>query len=317
MKKFITSLLWFFLPLILVVILISIVLKKSVNDKVDCVVDEKITTLVLGHSQTECGINDSLIASVKNFSSSGESYFYTYQKLKKMLLVNKNIKTVLVSFSNNQTEVLMNEWTYGDKYLKNFYPKYNFIMDSDDVSMVLKNNFTGYISSEHQSFLNNADMVLKSSYNLLSDRKWGSFLYLKRNKIDSLNKTDTIKKMHLNRVTDYSKLNIDYLKKIVTLCKEKKVKIALVRMPLYTSYFKTKNEILFQRIRKEYFSDVPFLDFHSVSFNDDEFGDYDHLNYKGAKKFSLLLDDLIKQGLLNKNNPQQFINASLSKNKLN
>jgi hypothetical protein len=315
MKKFITSLLWFFLPLILVIIVISITLKKSVNDKVNCVVDEKTTTLVLGHSQTECGINDSLITGVKNFSSSAEPYFYTYQKLKKIVSVNQNIKTVLISFSNNQIDTLMNEWTYGDKYLQNFYPKYNFVMNSEDAGLLFKNNFTGFISSEHKSFMENLDIVLKSKYAILSDRKWGSYLYLKRNKIDSLNKTDTIKKMMAHHSENYSKINIQYLHKIVDLCKKNDIKLVLVRMPLYPTYFKTKNEILFQRIRKEYFSDVPFLDFHSVSFNDDEFGDYDHLNYKGAKRFSIFLDALIKEGLLDKNKPQQFIDEALVKSK--
>lgn len=315
MKKFITSLLWFFLPLILVIIVISITLKKSVNDKVNCVVDEKTTTLMLGHSQTECGINDSLITGVKNFSSSAEPYFYTYQKLKKIVSINQNIKTVLISFSNNQIDTLMNEWTYGDKYLQNFYPKYNFVMNSEDAGLLFKNNFTGFISSEHKSFMENLDIVLKSKYAILSDRKWGSYLYLKRNKIDSLNKTDTIKKMMAHHSENYSKINIQYLHKIVDLCKKNDIKLVLVRMPLYPTYFKTKNEILYQRIRKEYFSDVPFLDFHSVSFKDDEFGDYDHLNYKGAKRFSIFLDVLIKQGLLDKNKPQQFIDEALVKSK--
>ncbi len=57
--------------------------------------------IILGHSHSECAYNDSLISGVANFSQSGESYFYTFFKTKKLIEQNPNINTVLIEFSNN------------------------------------------------------------------------------------------------------------------------------------------------------------------------------------------------------------------------
>ena len=47
------------------------------------------------------------------------------------------------------------------------------------------------------------------------------------------------------------------------------------------------DKIIFQKIRKGWFNDIPFLDFNNFPLADNEFADMGHLNYKGAKKFSL------------------------------
>src|SRR4051812_42187597 len=58
--------------------------------------------IILGHSHPECAFNDSLISGFSNFASSGESYFYTYFKLKNITERNRNIEAVFIEFSNNQ-----------------------------------------------------------------------------------------------------------------------------------------------------------------------------------------------------------------------
>ncbi len=78
--------------------------------------------IVLGHSHPECAFNDSLIQNFKNLSQSGESYFYTYFKCKKILETNASIKVVFIEFTNNQLDETMNDWIWKDKYLKYRFP---------------------------------------------------------------------------------------------------------------------------------------------------------------------------------------------------
>jgi len=55
------------------------------------------------------------------------------------------------------------------------------------------------------------------------------------------------------------------------------------------------------------FKDVDFLDFNNFPLNNEEFGDFEHLNYKGAKRFSLWFNELLEKGLLSMENKSEFI----------
>ena len=49
----------------------------------------------------------------------------------------------------------------------------------------------------------------------------------------------------------------------------------------------------------------------NLSFYNSEFGDLEHLNYKGAIVFSNWFSNLLKSGVLEKRNKQEFINAKI------
>ena len=65
-----------------------------INKKANFKLDKNDEMIVVGHSHPECAYNDSLIPSLKNLANSGESYFYTLQKLKKIVPANPQIKTI-------------------------------------------------------------------------------------------------------------------------------------------------------------------------------------------------------------------------------
>ena len=117
---------------------------------------------------------------------------------------------------------------------------------------------------------------------------------------------------------DYSisRKNIEYLEKIVTFCKEKNVNIYFIRSPQHIYYASRKNEKVFRRIRNEKFENVPFLDFNDFPLTNGEFGDFGHLNYRGAEKFSLWFDELLKKGLLSRSTKNEFINSEIKKYEL-
>jgi hypothetical protein len=111
-------------------------------------------------------------------------------------------------------------------------------------------------------------------------------LYLKRNKLDSIIKVNFIQTIKKDFSHSVSTINVNYLEKIVEFCQQKKVKIIFYRTPVHPILFNEYDEQKFQNLRKQKFAQIPFLDFHDFKLNTDEMGDFDHLNYKGARKFS-------------------------------
>ena len=311
MKKFFKNLLFFCIPLLLLFIFASIFSRLIANKLGIYKINPSVTTLFLGHSQPECDLNDSLIATTKNLAQGGEAYIYTYQKVKKILETNSQIKTVVVSFSNNQTEDLMTKWSFGDENMENFYPKYNFMMDRNDISLFVKNNFSSFLSAQTKAIATNIKAIASRNKNKLDDRNWGGYLYLIRNKTDSLVKShyaDTLKKQKNNLI---STVNIDYLSKIIAFCKQKNVKVVFIRLPMHKSLFAIENETEFLKIKTSKFKDIPFLDFHNFEATNKEFADLEHLNHTGAKRFSLFFNSLIQNGILTDKNAQTTINTAM------
>ena len=91
--------------------------------------------------------------------------------------------------------------------------------------------------------------------------------------------------------------NLIYLKKIVLMCKEKNLNLFLIRSPMYKNSYYLNNENLLQIIKKNQFEDIDFLDFKDFPLSNNEYRDLNHLNYKGAKKFSLWFNVWLKDNI--------------------
>ncbi len=124
----------------LVIIMIIVISMGTVKYKINYKLDDQIEYVVFGHSHSESSLNDSLINNLKNLSSSAESYFYTYIKVKKILSNNPQIHTVFVEFTNNNIDIKMDEWTWGEEYLMARSPIYFPIMDKNDCEYIYSKN---------------------------------------------------------------------------------------------------------------------------------------------------------------------------------
>lgn len=84
-------------------------------------------------------------------------------------------------------------------------------------------------------------------------------------------------------------LQLEYLHKIVELCEQQHIKLYFINTPIYQidKYWDTED---FYKKIKTMFGNVEFLDYGRLQFPDSCYGDIDHLNYKGAKQFSLYLE---------------------------
>jgi hypothetical protein len=274
-------------------------------------IDPNVNSIILGHSHPECAYNDSLIDHFKNYSNSGSSYFYTYFKVKKLIEQNSQIKTVFIEFTNNQIDSSMNEWIWGNKFLSASYPKYCAFMEADDYKMLLLNNWHSVLNSEAIALKNNLSFLLSSKQSYINESNWGGYKFLIRDKTDSLINAGKNTNQKLNK-PELSEANINYLLKIVKLCNSKNITVYLIRSPLHNKYI-INNETEFKEILKQQFPTIHFLDFKNFPLKNEDFGDLEHLNHKGAKKYSLFINDLIKKGLLQSKDPQEIINNELKK----
>jgi hypothetical protein len=311
MKKALKKLSWFLVILFAALIGGSLVGKSVLRNGDYFSVNPDTKTIILGHSQPECGINDSLLHNVQNFSQGGESYFYTYQKLKKLVTANPQIENVVISYANNQIQERMDAWIWDDKYLYNSYPKYHFMMEREDIMLLAKHNFGEWLMAEAKTFKDFAWFIAKNRKNYLSGGNWGGYLYLERGKVDSLLKTDYLEKERRDIRLKLSEANLEYLSKIVQFCNEKNIKLAFLRMPVRADMPFLKNETQYQEVKRKRFSNIALLDFKDFPVAPDEFGDFDHLNHKGAKRFSKYFDMLIENGLLDSAHKQKDIDASI------
>ena len=300
-----------FISCILVILIIGI---ASIYRKIDngnyYKLNKKYDNLFFGHSHTECAFNDSLMNNTLNLSNSGENYFYTYFKVKKTLENNK-VKNVFVSFTNNYIEYspdTVEIWK--NRYLDKWYTKYGAYMNYEDASLLLKNNPRGLLNVQSITSKKYLTFLIKNKKSIIEDLTWGAFRYSKRAKLDSLLKIKPV----TYKITSfrYSKYGLDYLDKIVKVCKENNAKVYFVRSPVHSSWDRS-NELYFQKLVHGRYKQIPFLDFHNFPLPISDYGDRSHLNYIGAKKFSIFFNNLLEKGLLKKENTQELINQEMHK----
>lgn len=302
-------LLFTFLSIILFSVLFTHLLKKNITD---FKLNEDFKYLIVGNSRPECAFNDDLIDDFKNLSQGGEAYFTTYIKLKEVLK-NNNINTVFIEFSNiDISNRVIENWMWAKEKANHFFPKYLPFMDKPDLLFIYNNQKKLFLQTITNSTVKNFNQLF-SNQNNINSGAYGGYYFLERNIIKEELQTLKSDKEILNQ--NISIDNIKYLEKIVQLCNNNEVNIYFFRSPQYipVHYILQSNENLLVNIRKEKFNKIEYLDFSNFPLKDNEYGDFDHLNHKGAKIFSEWFNKLIKKGLLKSDNKQDFISKEIGK----
>ena len=149
------TIIFFFALLSLILILVELS-EFYINKKSNFRLTDSPKYIVFGHSHSECSINDSLIEGLKNLSKSGESYFYTYFKVKKTIEQNPSVKIIFIEFTNGQLNESQNDWIWGKRYMNEFYPIFSPFMSTVDKMILLKNN--------HNNYFNAVSIALKANF---------------------------------------------------------------------------------------------------------------------------------------------------------
>lgn len=301
MHRFIIKTISFALVGCLLILAIALIPGFMVNKFSKFGVKSNSTIALFGHSHSECAYNDTLIPKLTNLSHSAESYFYTFQKVKKYLSQNPQITTVLIEFSNNQIDTKMDDWTWGYTYMSNMFPQYASFMGVSDFELLAKHNSKYFMNCIGIAARTNLIKTLSFNYDYTG--KTGGYFKIEGSKLLSSNKPAGENLKASSNKSAISTTNLQYLKKIIDYCNNLRKAVFLIRSPQHPLYEYRHNEAEFSLIRERYFSDIKFLDFNNYPLKNDDFADFGHLNSKGALKFSAYINQCIKNGMLNTPSP--------------
>ena len=213
----------------------------------------------------------------------------------------------------------MNSWTWDDAHISESFAKYSPILNYPEFRLLWQKNSRGILDFFPRTFIKrigyNLINVLIKRKNIALDNQFGGYQFLRREKIDSLLKNKQSPQKDQPEVRRYpiSTTNIEYLSKIINYCNQKGVRVFLIRSPVHKAYGNPTSERVFQKILNTSFSQTQFLDFKDFPLENNQFGDFGHLNYKGAKIYSVFFAHLLNMNLLNRENKQAFIDSEIAK----
>lgn len=309
MKRFVFKTFVFYaIILFLIVIAISFINSISRQNS-NFKTKQKSSYAVFGNSHPECAFNDSLIDDLTNLASSGEAYFYTYFKAKNIIENNKDIHTVFIEFSYTGINKASDEWIWTDKYLSKRFDEYGPFMTFKDYHVLFSHNRQGFIKYLTYSTKKNLKRILSNQQHF--EDEIGGYRFLDKELADSTKKNFLESKPIKVEKFTLSNTNKKYLLKTVNYFKGSGVKVYFIKSPTYNYTIRTTVEVFLQDILNTKFKHVELLDFSKFPLEASDFFDNGHLNYKGAKKFSIWFDSLLKKGFLDLPSKQVFIDRHI------
>lgn len=306
MRLFLKKFAQFFLLFLILFILISFFEIKFLKDNYIYPLKKENENIFLGHSHSACSINDSIVNNTKNLSGTGESYFYTFLKLKRILNSPNNIKNVFVEFTNNKTMLYYDKNIIETRYIREFLPNYIFLLEKEEFEILLFNNPKGFLLGILDFVSVNTQAILSPKKQVAKEIKWGGFYYNQDNLIDSFLKKDINDIPYQKMNQPLSNYGLNYLDKIIELARQKNKNIFLFRSPMYGNGYNTANEKELQTLLKTRYRHCKFIDFKNFPISKYDYADLLHLNHKGARKFSTYLNKIIVDSLLSQKNLNDY-----------
>jgi hypothetical protein len=242
-----------------------------------------VHSVVMGHSHTECSFVDSLAPGYVNLAQSGESYFYSYQKLKGLVADNPHLETVFLEFTNNQIDVGMDDWIWSNKYLEYRMPMYAAYLSWKDHLVLVRRNPACFMAAGIASIKEN--IVKRLEGGGAPTKTFGGYLGLEKALGSDTARFEAVGLGKSDVASEISETNLVYLKRIHELCEVRNIQLVFLRSPQHKTYVLT-NEAQYQGIREERFGSIPYYDFGRMALPDSLFADLEHLNAAGSRTFT-------------------------------
>ncbi len=270
----------------------------------------EINTLIVGASHSMCSFNPDIIDNSCNISVSAENFFYTYYKTKFILKNNPQLKNIVLSFSYSHISKNNEDKLFDSDASLNYFNKYFMLLDNQGKKNLRQFN-QSYIVSVVKfdlgiplGFIDDMNLILRLLLNKVELEEysfWGSYYgsknsNLKSNLIDAKINEYFYKN---GEVVAASDIMVEYLEKIILLCKENKKKIILINTPVHKQYYKKippfymrKYQEILTSFQKKY-PEIIYYNFNQFKLEDKCYGDGDHLNKFGADIFSNKINGIL------------------------
>ena len=286
MRIFAFNILKFSVPgLIFILISFTLYLNTKTNIETKLTSFSKHSVLLMGDSQIQRLHGDAISSGAKNLASSGEHYYFTYQKLQ-TLVQNKNhsIDTLMLGVS-----------------IHNFAPVYNrlFSLDFSEGEKSLKKHLYFIRMFDDSGFLTTFDKILKPAIlGIYAAPDFGGF-YESTNsnpKEAIINKAFNMHFSIKQNEAKFSDSQRKYLYEIERLCTDNNIVLILVSTPYHSRYKEKIDQKYFDFFSK---SIKKLKHRRHLNFIEDHIAprfmsDANHLNKLGAKKYSSIIGKKLK-----------------------
>ncbi len=252
-------------------------------------VKEDTTTLLLGDSHIQFSLNDSIIPHSINVAVGGESYFYSYQKLKFFTQNYPGINTVVLGFAEHNVDKIYEEqWIKNPVQIREWTSKYCNFYDLDAFKTMAHISFWdlcfGMIRIPFYSFKFIYSYIKDPSFRALrmgGYKGWLNYSVLKK-QLAEIQKREGITDLN------FSDVNIKYLDKIIEYTRDNHIQLILLSTPIHKELYKYDKTIhlKFKDFYNKRYSQVTFWNYTTFEMQDDCFKDLVHLRIKGANLFS-------------------------------
>ncbi len=265
---------------------------KQIRTKYD---ETKI--LIFGNSHTFYGLNPAFFnLSTYNFSNVSQTLYFDELLFNKHTENFKNLKYVILNVEYFSLSEIEN--TDEDIYRKYYYSNYMNL----DVPIVSRYDYKKYFLCSTRNLQTNLDLMYlyftKGTIVNCNENGFGIDYYKVKN-INLFRESIETMARHEDNLQDFD-INIKKIQTMISVCKEKKIKVILVTMPVSRPYSALTNKSKLKKIflsckaLKIKNSNVIYLNlFNDSRFSDNDFFDPDHLHSDGAKKCSMLLNEFI------------------------
>lgn len=252
------------------------------------------TVLVIGDSQTQADINDSICTNVKNISLAHDGYFTMYKRLQLYVEANPQIDMVIVALSPHTVSPVKDEFYHNFGYIDETVKHYIPYFSVEDWWLLLR--------SDPEDVL--ASLITPIKYYLTPSadkiREMGYY-----DSADYSHLEDDIKGGAVRLIPDSCEVNygnsitLQYLHKIEDYCSAKKISLIGINTPVLCGekYFDMNN---YTRLLLSEFCNITIWDYMNFKIDNNCRRDVNHLNKKGAIIFSHELKKKIKINSLDK-----------------
>ena len=264
--------------------------------------------LFIGDSHIQNGINPKYFERAFNLAASNENYTLTFFKLKAISeKLNQTPEVIVMPIDISSFSSFRANRYKGVSDLVSFYDWLDLYETTGNTSYLFKffiENMFAY--SGQYIVINKAVPKLifgndQKFYNGFKPRN--GVIEGKKNTIERCSKQADL---YLRDYNYFDKTMVHYFKEILNYCTKNKIKVILVKLPLYKDYIEACRQYVpleayydsIMQITNE-FDNITILDYQNVfDSNGEYFRNPDHLNWEGAEAFSKLLsNDLQKLNL--------------------
>ena len=313
MKKFLLKMFCFILPFIILFIFAEYRLSRVENSytfkkkNIEKQLNE-IEVLNLGSSHGNYGL-DSDFYSYRgyNMANVSQSLYYDSHIFNKYCDKMKNLKVVIIPVSPFTLGFKMID---SEEYWREFFYEWFYGIPMENSSKLIDMRrfslFALYGNKESMQYLKNPNRI-----NIENDFKENGSNIKKQYNLEeymgNISETEGKKRADFHEKI-FDKKNIDenifYLEEIVKKCREKNIVPIIITTPTYVTYYENLNrenlkitEQKLGEIQKKY--GVEYYNYLKDSrFVKEDFKDNDHLNPKGAEKFSKIVDmEILKKSI--------------------